>query len=118
VIRQGDVYWIDLGSPSGPGPGYRHPYVVVQSDLFNASRIATVVVCALTSNVKRAEAPGNVRLEKSEGGLQKESVVNVSQLFTVDKADLSEKAGTLTSRRILEILDGIQIVLTPRSIKE
>ena len=118
MIKQGDVCWIDLGEPSGSGPGYRHPYVVVQNDLFNASRIATVVVCALTSNVKRAEAPGNVRLEKGEGGLSKESVVNVSQLFTVDKADLSEKVGTLTSRRILEILEGIHLLLTPRTIKE
>jgi mRNA interferase MazF len=117
VIRQGDVHWIDLGEPSGSGPGYRHPYVVVQNDLFNASRIGTVVVCAITSNLKRAEAPGNVRLDKGEAGLAKESVVNISQLFTVDKSDLSEKIGTLTSVRILEILDGVQLLLAPRTIK-
>ncbi len=118
MIRQGDIYWIDLGEPSGSGPGYRHPYVVVQNNLFNASRIGTVVVCAIASNPRRAEAPGNVRMEKGEGGLPKESVVNISQLFTVDKADLSEKIGAVTSKRIEEILAGIQLLLEPRTIKE
>lgn len=118
MIRQGDVYWIDLGEPPGAGTGYRHPHVVVQNDLFNASRIGTVVVCAITSNLKRAEAPGNVRLDKGEGGLPKESVVNVSQLFTVDRADLSEKIGALPSGRIEEILAGIHLLLGPRTVKE
>ncbi len=93
VIRQGDVFWVDLGDPSGSGPGYRHPYVVVQNNVFNRSRINTVVVCALTSNLRRAEAPGNVLLEAGEANLPRPSVVTVSQMYTVDKRDLTEYLG-------------------------
>jgi len=88
VIRQGDIFWVDLETPSGSAPGYRHPHVVVQNNLFNQSKINTVVVCALTSNLKRAGAPGNVLLAKGEANLKKASVVNISQLVTVDKSDL------------------------------
>ena len=116
VIRQGDVYWVDLGEPSGSEPGYRHPCVVVQNDVFNQSRIRTVVVCALTSNLKRAEAPGNVLLEKGEANLPKQSVVNVSQIFTVDKTQLGDHIGTLSPRRVRQILAGILLVLTPRKV--
>lgn len=114
VINQGDLLWIDLDVPSGSSPGYRHPHVVVQNNLFNRSRINTVVVCALTSNLKRADAPGNVLLSEGEANLSKQSVVNVSQIFTVDKKDLVEKIGTLSSRRMREILDGIHLLLEPR----
>ncbi len=113
-IRQGDVYWVDLGEPSGSEPGCRHPCVVVQNDVFNQSRIRTVVVCALTSNLKRAEAPGNVLLEKGEANLPKQSVVNVSQIFTVDKTQLGDYIGALSPRRVRQILAGILLVLTPR----
>lgn len=116
TIRQGDVYWIDLDEPRGPGPGYRHPHVVVQNNVFNASKIGTVVVCALTSNLKRAEAPGNVLLKKGEANLKKDSVVNVTQLVTVDKTDLVEKIGTLTSARVRQIVAGIQLLIEPREI--
>lgn len=118
MIRQGDVYWIDLGDPQGSGPGYRHPHVIVQNDVFNQSRINTVVVCALSSNMKRALAPGNVALKAGEGGLPKASVVIVSQLFTVDKSQLEEQIGTLSRQRIRQILDGIDLVLEPRSLDE
>jgi mRNA interferase MazF len=114
VINQGDVYWVDLGEPSGSGPGYRHPHVVVQNNLFNHSRIQTVVVCALTSNLKRANAPGNVLLAKGEANLPKPSVVNVSQIFTIDKSQLDEYIGTLSPKRVREILDGIKLVLETR----
>jgi mRNA interferase MazF len=90
VIHQGDVYWINLGTPKGSEPGYRHPYVVIQNDVFNCSRISTVVVCTLTSNLKRAESPGNVLLEKGEANLTKQSVVNITQIFTIDKSRLVE----------------------------
>jgi mRNA interferase MazF len=116
VIKQGDIYWIDLGEPSGSEPGYRHPYVVIQNNLFNRSRINTVVVCALTSNLKRAGSPGNILLEKGEANLPKQSVVNVSQIFTVDKRDLGEKIGALSGRRIGQILDGIHLLIEPRDI--
>jgi mRNA interferase MazF len=117
VIHQGDLYWIDLGEPSGSRPGYRHPHVVIQNDLFNASRIGTVVACALTSNLALADAPGNVLLRKGEGGLPKESVVNVSQLYTVDRHDCVEKIGALSNRRMREIIDGVQLVIEPRAVR-
>ena len=116
VIRQGEIYWIDLGEPSGSEPGYRHPHIVIQNNVFNRSRINTVVVCVLTSNLKRAEAPGNVLLEEGEANLPKQSVVNVSQIFTVDKKDLAEKIGTVSPKRIEEILAGIKLVLEPRDV--
>jgi len=114
VINQGDVYWVDLGEPTGSEPGYRHPHVVIQNNLFNRSQIRTVVVCALTSNLKRASAPGNVLLERGEANLPRPSVVNVSQVFTVDKAHLDEYIGTLSSQRVREILNGIRLVMEPR----
>ena len=116
VIQQGEVYWIDLGDPTGSAPGYKHPHVVIQNNIFNQSRINTVVVCALTSNLKRATAPGNVLLDEGEGNLPKQSVVNVSQIFTVDKRDLEEKIGMLSTKRVMEILGGIQLVLEPRDL--
>ena len=114
VIRQGDIFWITLSEPSGSSPGYRHPHVVVQNNLFNDSRIHTTVVCTLSSKLKRAGAPGNVLLEKDEGGLPKASVVVVSQLFTVDKSDLTEHIGTLTKKRVRQVLDGIRLLTDPR----
>ena len=117
VINQGDIFWIDLDEPSGSEPGYRHPHVVIQNNVFNRSRINTVVVCALTSNLKRAAAPGNVLLEPREANLPKQSVVNVSQIFTVDKSQLGEKIGTLSSKRVHEILDGIRLLLEPRELE-
>lgn len=116
VIRQGDVYWVDLGAPSGSGPGLLHPHVVVQNDLFNRSKLGTVVVCALTSNLDRASAPGNVLLEENELDLPKRSVVNVTQLFTVDKTDLADRIGSLSPIRVREILAGIDLLLEPRDI--
>lgn len=117
VIKQGDVFWIDLGGPSGSGPGYRHPHVVIQNNVFNRSRINTVVVCAVTSNLKRAGAPGNVLLEKGEANLPKQSVVNVSQIFTVDRRDLVEKIGTLSPSRVRQVLSGVQLVIEPRDVE-
>ena len=113
VINQGDVYWINLGDPTGSGPGYRHPHVVIQNNVFNRSRINTVVVCALTSNLQRAAAPGNVLLDSGEPNLPKQSVVVVSQVFTVDKTQLDEYVGALSKRRIRQILDGIKLITEP-----
>ena len=114
VINQGDVFWVDLGEPTGSAPGYQHPHVVIQNNLFNQSRINTVLVCALTSNLKRAEAPGNVLLDAKEAPLRKRSVVVVSQIFTVDKSQLGEHIGTLSRRRMRQILDGIKLLTDPR----
>ncbi|MBN1992734.1 MAG: type II toxin-antitoxin system PemK/MazF family toxin [Anaerolineae bacterium] len=117
VINQGDVFWVELEEPSGSEPGYRHPHVVVQNNVFNQSRINTVVVCVLTSHLKRAEAPGNILLEKGEANLPKQSVVNISQIFTVDKQALDEKIGTLSRKRVRQILDGIDLLLQPRDVE-
>ena len=117
VIRQGDVFWVDLGRPTGSEPGYRHPHVVVQNNVFNQSRINTVVVCTLTSNLRRGRAPGNVMLQKGEANLPKRSVVNISQLYTVDKRALSEKIGTLSKERIDQIVSGVRLLIEPREIE-
>ena len=114
VINQGDIYWIDLEEPRESEPGYRHPHLVVQNNVFNRSQIRTVLVCPLTSNLKRASAPGNVVLDKKEANLPKQSVVNVSQVFTVDKSQLGEYIGTLSSRRVRQVLEGIKLVIEPR----
>ncbi len=115
MIRQGEVYWITLEPPTGSGPGYRHPHVVIQNNLFNASKIRTVVVCALTSNLQRGRSPGNVVLKKGEAGLPRASVVNVTQLFTVDKTELTEKIGTLSTDRVRQILEGVELLTRPRN---
>lgn len=116
VISQGDIFWIEFAEPSGSEPGYLHPHVVIQNNLFNQSRINTVVVCTLTSNLKRSNAPGNVTLRKGEANLPKKSVVNISQIFTVNKSDLSEKIGTLSSDRIAQILSGIRLLTEPGDV--
>ena len=117
VINQGAIFWIDFCEPAGSEPGYRHPHVVIQNNIFNRSRINTVVVCALTSNLTRASAPGNVLLSKGEGNLPKESVVNISQIFTVNKNELSEKIGTLSKERFYQILEGIRLLTEPGDIE-
>lgn len=115
-IKQGDVFWIDLDIPKGSEPGYKHPHVIIQNNVFNQSRINTVVVCAITSNLKLANAPGNVFLKKGEGGLKKDSVINISQIITVDKSDLVEKIGRLPPSKINQIIEGIKLLLEPREL--
>jgi mRNA interferase MazF len=117
VIQQGDIYWIELEEPSGSEPGYSHPHVVIQNNLFNQSRIRTVLVCVLTSNLGRAKVPGNVLLDPGEGNLPKQSVVVVSQLFTVDKAQLGEYIGALSRKRIKQIQQGITLLTEPRDVE-
>lgn len=112
-IRQGEIYWINVGMPAGSGPAYRHPHVVIQNDLFNRSRIGTVIVCALTSNLRRARAPGNVLLDQGEADLSRPSVVNVSEVITVDKTRLDEYIGTLSRRRVRQILEGLRLLTEP-----
>ena len=116
VINQGDIYWIELEEPTGSEPGYSHPHVVVQNNVFNASKINTVIVSALTSNIKRADAPGNVLLEKGEANLPKQSVVLVSQIFTVDKSQLGEFIGALSERRVQQIIEGIYLMTEIRNL--
>jgi mRNA interferase MazF len=116
VIKQGEIYWVDLGEPSGSQPGYRHPHIVIQNNIFNSSNISTVVVCSLTTNLNRAKAPGNIALNKGEANLPKKSVVNISQIYTVNKSDLIEKIGQVSEKRIYEILESINLLTEPREI--
>ncbi len=111
VISQGDIWWADLPEPTGSGPGFRRPVVVVQGDALNRSKIATVVCVPLTSNLKWAGAPGNVRLLPRLTGLSKESVANVSQMVTLDKSLLAEHSGKLPPAKLNLVLSGIDIVL-------
>jgi mRNA interferase MazF len=111
VIRQGEVWWADLGEPTGSGPGYRRPVVVVQCDALNQSRVSTVVCVPLTSNLKWADAPGNVLLEARVTGLPQDSVANISLIVAVDKGQLTESAGKLSGRQLDLLLAGIDIVL-------
>ncbi len=111
VIQQGDVYWYDVGDPKGRGLAYRHPHVVVQGNPFNRSKVGTVVICGISSNLKRAETPGNVLLKKGDANLPKESVVIVTQLHTVDRNHLSERIGSLSADQIEQVLRGVKMVL-------
>lgn len=115
VVHHGDIFWIELRAPVGSAPGYRHPHVVIQNDAFNDSRIRTVIVCLLTSNLKRANDIGNVLLDVGEAGLAKQSVVNVSQVITVDRSQLKEKIGAVSAQRVEQIIAGIRMVLEPRA---
>ncbi len=107
VVHQGDVYWVPLKEPDGAEPGYTHPHVVIQENVINHSRIHTVVVCALSTNRKRANAPGNVLLEAGEANLPKQSIVVVSQVSTVNIAQLGDYIGSLSQERIDQILAGM-----------
>lgn len=118
MIQQGEIYWVDLGQPIGSEPAYLHPYVVIQNDLLNQSAIRTTIVCALTSNLRRAAAMGNVLLDSGEADLSEQSVVNVSQIFTVDKALLTDRIGKLSRARVQEILRGLMRVVEPVEMDE
>ena len=109
-VYQGEVYWLDFGPASGSAPAERHPCVVVQSDAFNRSRIASTVVCLITSKMSRSRSPGNVTLKKGDASLPKDSVVNVSQVQTVDRSELTERIGKLPARTVDEIRDGLQLL--------
>ncbi len=111
VISQGDVCWADLPDPIGAGPGFRRPVVVVQGDALNQSRIATVVCIPLTSNLRLADAPGNVLLRAPYTGLPKDSVANVSQIITLDRTLLTEHVGQLPHAQVELVLRGLDIIL-------
>ena len=111
VIFQGEIWWADLPDPTGSGPGFRRPVIVVQGDSFNRSKIATVLYVPLTSNLKWAEAPGNVPLQARLTGLPKDSVANVSQVVALDKSLLTERVGKLSRAKTELVLTGINVVL-------
>ena len=110
-MRRGEIWWASLGDPQGSGPGYRRPVLVVQSNEFNESAIRTSICATITSNVRLAAAPGNVRVTRRVSSLPRESVVNVSQLITLDKSLLTEKVGRLPAESLREVEAGIKLVL-------
>ena len=111
MVSRGEVWWVDFGDPVGSEPACRRPAVIVSSDRFNASRIATVIVSAVTSNPRLAQAPGNVDLAQGAAGLPKPSVVNVSQTMVVNKDRLTERTGSLAAMDMRRIDDGLRLVL-------
>ncbi|MBZ0286295.1 MAG: type II toxin-antitoxin system PemK/MazF family toxin [Anaerolineae bacterium] len=111
-INQGDIFWVQLDMPDDSESGIPHPYVVLQEDVFNHSRVHTVIVCALTSNLKRAGLPGNVLLESGEGNLPRHSVVEVSKVSSIDKTQLGEYIGSLSEQRVKQILAGMRFLQT------
>jgi mRNA interferase MazF len=117
-INQGDIFWFDAGEPRGSAPAYSRPVVVIQNNVFNRSSLGTVLVCALTTNLRRAKAPGNVLLNENEAELRRQSVVVISQVLTVDKSELIDNIGTLSKERIDQILEGIKLISEPREVDE
>ena len=111
VIGQGDVCWAEMSDPVGSGPGFRRPVVVIQGDALNRSRLATVVCVPLTSNLKWAEAPGNVLLRTRATGLSKDSVANVSQIVALDRALLRDRVGRISRKQVDLLFAGIDVVL-------
>lgn len=110
-MKRGELWWAELDRPTGSGPGYKRPVLVIQANPFNISRIATVIVATVTSNLALAEAPGNVRIAKSDSGLPQPSVVNVSQLITLDRSILTGKVRTLPGAVMAKVDSGLKLVL-------
>ena len=111
VIKRGEIWWASLPEPAGSGPGYRRPLLVVQSNDFNKSKISTIIAVVITSNLRLAAAPGNILLSSQKSKLPKDSVVNVSQIITVDKSFLSQKVHALSSAVMAQVDEGMKLVL-------
>jgi mRNA interferase MazF len=112
VIRRGEIWWTDLPDPVASGPGYRRPVLVIQDDQFNYSKIGTIVVAVITTNLNIARAKGNVLIGPKHSGLPKESVINVSQLFTIDKSLFLEYVETLSDPKMQHVDEGLRLVLS------
>jgi mRNA interferase MazF len=111
-MRRGEIWWASLPEPAGSAPGFRRPLLIVSANSFNESRISTVVAVVITSNLRLADAPGNVRLPVKGTGLSMPSVANVSQIVTVDKSFLTKRVGKLAPRLLMEVEEGIRLVLS------
>jgi len=110
-MRRGEIWWADLPTPVASEPGYRRPVLIIQSDEFNRSRIRTVIAAVLTTNLRLAEAPGNILVTTDETGLSQDSVVNISQIITVDKSFLTAQVSQVSDRVMLLVEDGLRLVL-------
>jgi mRNA interferase MazF len=111
VVAQSEIWWADLAEPVGSAPGYRRPVLILQGDALNRSQIGTVVCAVLTSNLHWAAAPGNVLVSAKQSGLDRDSVVNVSQIITIDKRQLTERVGKLQKRHMDAIFSGLDLVM-------
>jgi mRNA interferase MazF len=111
VIERGDIWWADLREPAGSEPGFPRPVLIVQTDAFNRSRLQTVIAVVLTSNIRLVDAPGNVLMPARATGLSKDSVANVSQVITIDRDFLTEKAGRLRGQLLKDVENGLRLVL-------
>jgi mRNA interferase MazF len=111
VVKRGEIWWASMGEPRGSEPGYRRPVVIISSNEFNQSLIQTVVCAAITSNLRLINAPGNFKLAKSKSGINRDSVVNVSQLITLDKSFFTEQVGKLNNKQIYSLKEGLKLVL-------
>ncbi len=111
-MNRGEIWWASLEDPKGSEPGFRRPVVVISSNDFNLSKIKTVLVAVVTSNLRLSDAPGNFELSKKGSGLSRASVVNISQLITIDKLFLTDKVGKLTNKQIEQLNDGLKLVLS------
>jgi len=112
MVNRGEIWWAELAEPIKSQPGFRRPVLVIQSDTFNQSKISTVICAVITSNLRLSEAPGNVLLLARTRGLSKDSVINVSQIITVDKSFLTEKIGELNQKLINKLEEGLELVLS------
>jgi mRNA interferase MazF len=110
-MQRGEIWWASLPPPTGSGPGYRRPIVIVQADDFNASLIRTVIAAVITSNLNLAKAPGNVSCSRKQTHLSRDSVINVSQIFTLDKKLLTQRVGMLPAQLLRQVEDGLRLVL-------
>ncbi len=111
-MKRGEIWWASLEEPRGSEPGYKRPVVIISSDAFNQSRIQTVIVAVVTSNLRLANAPGNISLSKKDSGLAKESVINISQILTIDKSFLTEKISRLPDKKIVALNEGLKLSLS------
>ncbi|MEO8073142.1 MAG: type II toxin-antitoxin system PemK/MazF family toxin [Acidobacteriota bacterium] len=112
AVERGEVWWADLGEPRGSSPGFHRPVLIIQSDYFNKTQMNTLVVAIITTNLRLAKMPGNILLSKRSSGLENESVVNNSQIFTVDRTDLLDFVEILSERKMEQVEKGLCLVLS------
>ena len=111
VVLRGQIWWADLGEPRGSSPGYMRPVIIVQADNFNKTKLNTVIVAIITRNLRLAQMPGNVAVSSRVSGLESDSVINITQLITLDRTDLLEHLGTLPENKMDQVSEGLALVL-------